>query len=150
MPVPARVLPPKPCETCGTMMERKRWAGGRLEEVQAFRVRRFCNPQCAGPGLTKPNPAMKSYHYRARKMIGPACVECGTAETLQVHHLDRNPANNSPENLMTLCRRCHAIWHHKHSEKPRPLPCKVCGRKHKAKGLCDRHYQAMQRSPVMK
>ena len=140
--------PPKPCETCGAMMERKRWDGGRMEELKAFQLRRFCNSRCAGPGLTKPNPAMKSYHYRARKQIGPECVECKTTETLQVHHLDQNPANNAPENLMTLCRRCHSIWHAQRKEKP--APCRVCGRKHKAKGLCDRHYQAMQRSLGMK
>lgn len=26
---------------------------------------------------------------------------------LTVHHLDRNPANNSEENLIVLCQKCH-------------------------------------------
>jgi 5-methylcytosine-specific restriction endonuclease McrA len=31
--------------------------------------------------------------------------------TLDVHHLDHDKENNEPENLMTLCKNCHASYH---------------------------------------
>jgi 5-methylcytosine-specific restriction endonuclease McrA len=36
----------------------------------------------------------------------------GKAQTLGVHHLDRNPMNNDSNNLTALCSRCHckAEW----------------------------------------
>ena len=39
--------------------------------------------------------------------------------TLVVHHIDDNPANNTPENLITLCKTCHAV-HHKSAKTPWP------------------------------
>lgn len=41
------------------------------------------------------------------------CVNCqhghdpASGHTLTVHHIDRNKANNSPQNLVALCQRCH-------------------------------------------
>ena len=37
--------------------------------------------------------------------IGP-CVSCG-CEKSERHHVDGNTANNEPENIVILCRRCH-------------------------------------------
>lgn len=42
------------------------------------------------------------------------CERCGydrQVKILQVHHLDRNTGNNAPENLVLLCRNCHAEDH---------------------------------------
>lgn len=51
------------------------------------------------------------------------CEKCGVKNTfmvgdyrvkrkiLTVHHIDHNPANNDPKNLMTLCRKCHVEIH---------------------------------------
>lgn len=45
------------------------------------------------------------------------CVDCGFAEKekLLVHHIDESRKtgvlNNSPDNLVTLCRGCHAKRH---------------------------------------
>jgi predicted HNH restriction endonuclease len=33
------------------------------------------------------------------------------AYNLQVHHWDRNPANNKVENLISLCSGCHLSYH---------------------------------------
>lgn len=32
-------------------------------------------------------------------------------KVLTIHHIDHNILNNDPENLMTLCRKCHDIEH---------------------------------------
>ena len=35
------------------------------------------------------------------------CQECGKTDDLEVHHIDGNRLNNDPENLLTLCKKCH-------------------------------------------
>lgn len=42
---------------------------------------------------------------RAYPTVGP-CTKCGSAKS-ERHHIDENTANNSPENIAVLCRRCH-------------------------------------------
>jgi 5-methylcytosine-specific restriction endonuclease McrA len=39
--------------------------------------------------------------------------------TLTIHHINEDPADNAPENLVTLCKTCHAI-HHKSAQTPWP------------------------------
>jgi AraC-like DNA-binding protein len=39
------------------------------------------------------------------------CQLCGTTDDLVVHHRDCNKKNNAPDNLVTVCRRCHAGVH---------------------------------------
>ena len=46
------------------------------------------------------------------------CQECGMPEVeyirkLDIHHKDCNKNNLSPENLITLCRKCHIAIHNK-------------------------------------
>lgn len=72
-------------------------------------------------------------HYRARKHLGPACETCETTKRLQVHHVDRVPANNDPANLRTLCVTCHLKLHWAEEPRKRPrtpkiheLTCVVC------------------------
>jgi hypothetical protein len=53
-------------------------------------------------------------HKQALKMfpdIGP-CDRCGD-EKSERHHVDDNPLNNTSENIMPLCRRCHTLEHGK-------------------------------------
>jgi 5-methylcytosine-specific restriction endonuclease McrA len=42
-----------------------------------------------------------------------ACRICSadSSSKLCVHHIDYNPANNAPENLVTLCDECHRAVH---------------------------------------
>jgi len=46
-----------------------------------------------------------------------ACVECGATDNVIVHHKDNSrkngitEINNDLDNLITLCRPCHAIAH---------------------------------------
>lgn len=128
--------PEKDCEQCGTPLERKRF-NGRLEDLGAFKRRRFCSLRCAG---TKTEVTMDALHWRARRHRASACQQCGTATDLHVHHIDRDPANNDPANLMTLCSSCHLKLHWREDRESRMATaralrrpdqkCVVCGRTH--------------------
>lgn len=53
-------------------------------------------------------------HKKALRLfpeIGP-CAKCGNPKA-ERHHVDDNPHNNAPENIMPLCRRCHTLEHGK-------------------------------------
>lgn len=41
------------------------------------------------------------------------CVQCGSTESLQCHHIDINFLNNSVHNLEWRCPKCHAEIHSK-------------------------------------
>ena len=44
--------------------------------------------------------------------LGGECEECGTKESLEIHHIDRDRSNNSYENLELLCFDCHRREHY--------------------------------------
>ncbi|MFN4133569.1 MAG: MerR family DNA-binding transcriptional regulator [Candidatus Hadarchaeales archaeon] len=50
---------------------------------------------------------------------GFTCTRCGSKEMLNVHHLN-GTARNDPENLTTLCQKCHESIHGKISPLPQP------------------------------
>lgn len=53
-----------------------------------------------------------SIHRRhARRHLQPCCQRCASQRYLEVHHKDRDWANNDPSNLETLCKSCHAKEH---------------------------------------
>jgi hypothetical protein len=54
-----------------------------------------CGMQCLPPG--------RGYRHLSRRVR--------SKYTAQVHHRDRQPANNNPENLVTLCTGCHLHYH---------------------------------------
>lgn len=52
--------------------------------------------------------SVKGGRTRAKRLyrdIGP-CVVCENPKS-ERHHIDGNTANNEPENIVALCRRCH-------------------------------------------
>lgn len=57
-------------------------------------------------------------HHRARdvsrelEQLREGCCVC-RAPNAQIHHIDRNPLNNDPSNLQSLCSAHHTMAHHK-------------------------------------
>lgn len=106
----AKSAEPRFCEHCKTLLERKHNPAGRLEDFRTFMKRRFCSLSCAN-SRSKGGKSRKAAHYHARKSKLGACECCGATKRLQVHHVNEDWTNNSPENLQTLCIFCHHFWH---------------------------------------
>ncbi len=48
---------------------------------------------------------------RAEKYFSlKACVKCTKEESVERHHIDGNPLNNNPSNVILFCRNCHMIY----------------------------------------
>lgn len=114
MPRRAVELGTKCCERCGQTMSRKRF-GERLEDISAFRKRRYCSLACANKrgNWGTSSTARHRVSSRTRK---PTCEICDRADHLHVHHMDGNYHNNAPINLQTLCIACH-MRHHKSQKR---------------------------------
>lgn len=56
----------------------------------------------------------KQSKVRILELRGSCCERCGFTRTeiLQVHHRDRNRANNDIDNLELICPNCHAMEHY--------------------------------------
>ena len=102
--------PVKFCQACGTQLVRKRFDSGRLEDRGVFLRRKHCSQSCAN---TRALIQADSHRWRARKYKKRVtCEACGSrGPKLHIHHADRNPANNDPANLVTLCPSCHLKRH---------------------------------------
>ncbi len=101
----------KVCPVCGKHFKRRRF-GKRLEDYSRFQNRIFCSKSCSAQRRKDdPNRVRWVFHRLAREHLKDTCAICGCSDNLQVHHLDRNIRNNSPENLQTLCQSCHMKLH---------------------------------------
>jgi predicted HNH restriction endonuclease len=65
------------------------------------------------------NYTVKGFAETIKKRGKILCEECSVEDiyVLQVHHLDENRKNNSPDNLKTLCANCHCRTHWGNSQK---------------------------------
>ena len=70
-----------------------------------------------GGTKTKPKVPRRPSSYQYRDLLEESgknlyvCERCGRSAKCQVHHKDGNPWNNTPNNLVVLCRRCHEEIH---------------------------------------
>jgi 5-methylcytosine-specific restriction endonuclease McrA len=83
---------------------------------------KYCSYSCKNSKENNPTwkggNAKSLYHKEARRIayesFDKKCMICDFKEgnrRLNVHHKDKNWKNNSPENLIILCRDCHNLWH---------------------------------------
>lgn len=143
---PIHPVPIKHCLHCGTEMLRKRY-NGRLEDRATFLRRQFCSLDCSSVHSLKESVSLSGLYRRATQLKGSVCQRCGSENQLGIHHEDRNPANNSPENLLTLCASCHTALHWKEGKKPwkARAQCKTCGSPARRNGFCQKHWQRFKK-----
>lgn len=138
--------PEKYCEVCGRRLERRLLKSGYEEPLYWFNKRKYCSLKCCAVArsrraMGKPPMSEKTGRQRARRMIpSTSCAICGKNGYTEVHHKDKNPLNNSPENLVRLCKSCHSKQHHTKNL------CVVCGLPAKGHHLCAKHWQAWRKS----
>lgn len=57
----------------------------------------------------------RTYYWLTHDYWGYTCPDCdrphGRVNGFDVHHIDENPRNGDPSNLIAICRRCHAQRH---------------------------------------
>lgn len=140
MPQHRKTDPIKYCEQCGVLLTRKRY-NGVLENFSGFGRRKYCGQRCFGLAQVKENPTVSALHKRSTKLRKDKCEQCGTTRNLAAHHIDLDPSNNAPSNLMTLCGSCHTTWHWKHGRKSHKerAACSICGKPSKGYSLCQKH-----------
>lgn len=144
MPYPRKADPAKTCRYCGQPLERKR-INDRLEDRAVFLRRHFCDRACMAANMEGKIKVLNEQNSRRQsaKTNTGICSRCGrlrSATRLYVHHRDRNPLNNAPDNLETLCGRCHRTDH----ASPKQ-PCRCCNRPARWKGFCGKHWQRFKR-----
>jgi 5-methylcytosine-specific restriction endonuclease McrA len=110
MSFPPKKEPRRYCRFCRRKMYRKRY-GGRIEDMAIFLRRKYCDQLCMARAMVKRTPTRSAYLWRARKLRGSKCQDCGRTDRLHIHHKDGDVTNNSPENLETLCTFCHGKHH---------------------------------------
>lgn len=87
---------------------------------------KYCSLRCSGYAKRGKNKDNTSIEFAAvrRNMWEQGliryCQRCGFhmhPEILEVHHMDRDRANNTQQNLEVLCPNCHAIEHKSEKRK---------------------------------
>lgn len=67
----------------------------------------------------------RTWYWMAHSFVRFVCPDCDRDVTeikgVDVHHIDENPRNGSPENLVALCRWCHRQRHGEGSTTMQPL-----------------------------
>lgn len=106
----------KLCEKCGQPFV---WTGRR--KTKAFDRARFCSRSCANSRQDYWDKNISNYRTVAFKHNKKECVICGFDKIVEVHHIDENNKNNSPENLIPLCPNHHRMYHSKHKQEVEEL-----------------------------
>ena len=151
MPMPRKPDPEKKCISCDTIMHRK-YFKGVLEDRVYFTKRKFCDRACMAAwmeGRIK-SPTPQNSRRQSAKARKDACEKCGATKSqmpLHNHHVNENPMDNRPSNLMTLCAACHKRQHALNSLEMDPLSglCAHCEKPSYRNGLCSTHITRFKR-----
>ena len=102
----------KDCPICGT-----KFTTGK----DSPREKITCSYSCANSyfrsGVNNPNWKENSYRTTCFHFHKKECIVCGENKIVEVHHLDENNKNNSPNNLIPLCPTHHQYWHSRYKEE---------------------------------
>jgi|TARA_S200002703_G_C3639886_1_gene196465 hypothetical protein len=102
----------KSCEKCGQAFI---WTG--RGKTKAFDRARFCSRSCANSRQDYWDKNISNYRTVAFKHHKKECAICGFDKIVEVHHIDEDSKNNSPENLIPLCPNHHRMYHSKYKNE---------------------------------
>jgi len=99
----------KICPVCGKEF---------IERIGSPREKKTCSHSCSNTffksGVNHPNWSDSSYRSTCFVVHEKKCVVCGEEKVIEVHHFDKNKANNSVGNLIPLCPTHHKYCHSKY------------------------------------
>ena len=89
--------------------------------IKNYRTSKTCSYSCANKqfktGENNGNWNKDAYRSTCFEYHKKECVICGENKIVEVHHLDENKQNNSPENLIPMCPTHHQYWHSRYKEE---------------------------------
>jgi len=99
----------KDCPVCGLKFTTQKRGDKREKKTCSY----SCSNSFFRSGKDNPNWKETSTQYRTKcfEYHKKECIICGEFKVIEVHHLDENRSNNSPENLVPLCPTHHKYWH---------------------------------------
>lgn len=103
------------CEWCGVLSYKPGW---HLRKVEHY----YCSRECSNKSKEHPDGRKREYRetwtdnlkQAIRERDGYHCRDCGAVASnraLDVHHIDFGKTDDSPANLISLCRTCHKARH---------------------------------------
>lgn len=108
------------CLNCGTLIpvgaRKSRCATCRTRHEARYEYERARQPERSRAAYK--TASWKQARKTAIARAGRACTTCGTGDDLTVHHRDHDNLNNAQDNLLVMCRSCHARL--EHAERRRP------------------------------
>jgi len=111
----------KECPVCKKVFETLK--GNKREKI-------VCSHACSNTyfrsGENNPNykdgfDGDKAYRKICFKHHEKKCCICGFEHIVEVHHMDCDKNNNTPENLIPLCSNHHRMFHSRHRQLVSPL-----------------------------
>ena len=70
-------------------------------------IRETVQKEVYGQIKTKRLPLTEEEKEDIFTRFGNKCIICNTTQGLHIHHKDKNPSNNMPDNLLLVCGVCH-------------------------------------------
>lgn len=99
------------CERCQKTFSMRRREFCKLQRTRF--CSRICANSCGGKARAEKYGLEGNYRDICYKHYPKECIICKFSEAVEVHHLDKNRANNSKENLVPLCPNHHVMIHKK-------------------------------------